>query len=116
MQKKGANIRTGITNYCVNEAAAALSPPHSLLKKNAITSSILHFKPRNAHQNAKNLKWNGDTELKSQRNRRHRHKSGIKMQQTPSQKRRRQHVCASHSQARAREGRPDMDEKEDLRR
>ncbi len=38
------------------------------------------------------------------------------MQQTSSQKRRRQHVRASHSQARAREGRPDMDEKEDLRR
>ncbi len=37
LQKKGANIRTGITNYCVNEAAAttaaALSPPLSLLKK-----------------------------------------------------------------------------------
>ncbi len=107
MQKKGANIRTGNTNYCVNEAAAtaaaALSPLLSLLKKNAITSSILHFKPRNAHQNAKNLKWNGDTELKSQRNRRRRHKSGIKMQQTQSQKRRRQHVRASAIRKRVRE-------------
>jgi hypothetical protein len=125
LQKKGANIWTGITNYCVNEAAAttaaaaaaALSPPLSLLKNNAITSSILHFKPRNAHQNTENLKWNGDTELKSQRNRRrptqkrNQNATNTVAEASPPARSRER-----HSQARAREGRPNMDEKEDLRR